>query len=683
MKYFWKNIPQYIRFVLVQACYLFLLTAFFRLVFYLFFFKTTITDTALIRKAWYLGLKFDLRLTLIMIIPLGLLVVITRNRFFTSGLLRRINFVYLFLVYLVLTVLYVLDLGHYAYLGLRLDPSITRFMASGERADNMRMVWQSYPVVRGVIGIGLFLFLLYRLQVYTYRRLALQPAATVKGWRYAGWVTALVILFGAGIYGNFAYFPLRWSQAMFTRDNGITSLALNPILYFTDNFSTKGDTYDIQKTREYYPYMAQYLRVDTPDAQLLNYERSYPGVDRPRSNIVLVMLESTGAAVTSMFNNPMQATPNMQMLADSGILFRNFYVPAVSTAKTVYGVTTGLPDITQVKTASRHPQMVDQRIIMDQFNGYEKYYLLGGNTNWANIRAVFTNNVDSIKIYEEGYFKAAKADVWGVSDYDLVTEASEIFKNAHQRKQPFVAFLQTADNHAPYTTTKGAGDFRKLTEQEIDMNKFKEAGFVTIDQFNALRYLDYNLGHLIRLAKEGGYLDNTIFVFFGDHNCILNPYHFMPYPEYELGSGGEHVPCIIYAPGRLKPQEVTRAGSLLDVYPTVANLAGVPHKNYTLGIDLLDTTYSNRYAFISYMKNLQWCTAVIGDQYMYELNTRSGKTALYDLKGDALKDVQQEHADTARALNNLTHGFYESTRYLMFNNKKGLSAMSATHLSKR
>jgi hypothetical protein len=53
----------------------------FRLIFYFFFFKSTITDSGIIAKAWYLGLKFDLRLTLLVIIPLGLLAVFSRNRF--------------------------------------------------------------------------------------------------------------------------------------------------------------------------------------------------------------------------------------------------------------------------------------------------------------------------------------------------------------------------------------------------------------------------------------------------------------------------------------------------------------------------------------------------------------------------------------------------------------------------
>ncbi|WP_142686178.1 LTA synthase family protein [Chitinophaga polysaccharea] len=672
MQYSWKNIPRYIRYVFVQTLYLFLLMVMFRAIFYLFFFKTTITEHAAILKAWNLGLRFDLRLALYLMIPILLLTLITRNKFFTSRTIRNINFTYFFLIYLLLTLLYILDLGHYDYLGQRLDPSVLRFLAKGERADNARMVWQSYPVVRGALGIFVFMFLVYRLQKTTWRKFAAQPVIHLRKWPFTGYVIGMVLLFAAGIYGNIAYFPLRWSQAMFTRDNGVTSLGLNPILYFASNFSVKGDTYNLEATKKYYPYVASYLKVDSTDANNLNYVRTVAGdSSKPRLNVVLVMLESTGAAITSMYGNPMQATPNMKRLADSGILFKNFYVPAISTAKTVFGVHTGLPDITAVKTASRHPKMLDQRIVMDQFKGYDKLYLLGGNTNWANIRAVFTNNVEGIRIYEEGMYKSGKADVWGISDYDLITEASGIFKEDNDKKQPFVAFLQLADNHPPYTTTSGAGDFKKVTEKDLDMKKFKQSGFVSVDQFNALRYEDYNVGHLIDMARKDGYLDNTIFVFFGDHNCVLNPYSFMPLPEYELSTGGVHVTAFMYSPGHLAPQTVTTPGSLLDVYPTVAKMVGMPYRNYTLGTDLFDSTrVNNKYVFMTYLRNQMPFYAMLGDRYLYEINMATNATALYDLKGDPLKNISARQADTAKSLDNLTRGFYESTRYLMFNNKK-------------
>ena len=670
MKYFWRNIPRYIRYVIVQSIFLFLFTVLFRLVFYFFFFKTTVPDPAAITKAWDLGLRFDMRLTLMVTAPLLIIALIWRNGFFTKKGIRRFVFIYLFIMYFVLIWMYIFDLGHYAYLGLRMDPSITRFLADGERGDNAIMLWETYPIVRAVLGVALFLFLISRLYKGYYRRLAAeQPVYLSKG-RFTTWTVAMVLAFAAGIYGNIAYFPLRWSQAMFSRDNGITSLGLNPVLYYVSNLSVQSDTYDIEKTKAYYPYMAKYLRVDNPDVDKLNFVRQIAGADKRKMNVVLVMLESTGASVTSMYGNPMQATPHMKQLADSGILFKHFYVPAISTARTVYGVTTGLPDISISKTASRHPQMVDQRVIMDQFTGYEKYYLLGGNTNWANVRAVFTNNVSGVKIFEEGYYKAPKADVWGVSDYDLINEANKIFKDASDRKQPFIAFLQLADNHPPYTTTAGAGDFKKVTENDIDMVKFKKSGFVSVDQFNALRYEDYNVGHLIDLAKQSGYLDNTIFIMFGDHNCTLNPYHFMPTPEYELASGGVHATCFIYSPSAVKPAVIDHPVSLVDVYPTMAKMVGMPVKNYTLGLDMLDSTYAGRYAFSIYAKNLQSCMAVIGERYQYEINMKTQESALYDLQGDPLKNVKSQQPDTAKALDHLTRAFYESTRYLMFNNKK-------------
>lgn len=670
MKSFWKSVPRYIRYVIVQVFCLFLFTVLFRLVFYFFFFKTAVQDKSAIAKAWDLGLRFDMRLTLIMIAPLLILALLFRNGFFARKWIRYFTFTYLFVVYFVFLWLYIVDLGNYAYLGLRMDPSITRFIDHGEMGETISTLW-NYPIVRVIIGISLFMYLMCRQFKGLYRRYAKESPVYLKAGRFTAFTVGVILLFAGGIYGNVAYFPLRWSQAMFSRDNGVTSLGLNPILYYVSNLSVQADTYDIEKTKQYYPHIANFLGVENPDVDNLKFVREIAGdAGKKKMNVVLVMLESTGACVTSMYGNPMQATPNMQRLADSGILFKRFYVPVISTARTVYGVTTGLPDVSTSKTASRHPQMVDQRVIMDQFKGYEKFYLLGGNTNWANIRAVFSNNVSGVKIYEEGMYNAPKADVWGISDYDLVNEADKLFKNANDKQQPFIAFLQLADNHAPFTTTPGAGDFKRVTEKDLDMNKFKKSGFISVDQFNALRYEDYNVGHLIDVAKKSGYLDNTIFIMFGDHNCTLNPYSFMPLPEYELGSGGVHATCFIYAPGLVKPKVVDYPVSLVDVYPTMAKLVGMDVKNYTMGRDMLDTTIQHRYSFSIIVKNMQSTMAVIGDRFQYEVNLHTQEPALFDTKGkDPLKNVVKEMPDTAKMLDNLARGIYEGTRYLMFNNK--------------
>jgi phosphoglycerol transferase MdoB-like AlkP superfamily enzyme len=634
-------------------------------------------DSHDILKAWYLGIKFDLRLALILLLPVFILLVLFRSRIFSKPVFRKILLTYFFVVELGLLILCVADLGFYDYLGRRIDPTVLRFINWQDAGTNTGMVWESYPVIRGLIGMIVVMFILYRLHRWLYRRFAIQTAARLtqnvpgKKRRFALPAIIVLILMAGGIYGNFAYYPLQWSQAMFTEDSGITALGLNPVLNFFSKIKFREDSFDLQATQKYYPFIAQYLGVERPDAAKLNFKRAFAeDTTRPKPNIVFVMLESTGAAVSSMFGNPMQPTPNMQLLSDSGVLFKNFYVPAHSTARTVYGLTTGIPDITEVETASRHPQMIDQRVIMNEFKGYEKYYLLGGNMNWANIRALFTNNVKGVQLFEESDFSEKKLDVWGISDYSLVHEANKVFLNAWKRKQPFVAFLQLADNHKPYSTTPGAGDFKPWTEKDIDMKKFKASGFVSLGQLNALRYEDYNVGQLIKLARASGYLKNTIFVCFGDHNCLLNPYHFMPFPEYEMGTGQVHVTAFIYSPHYFKPQRITEPASLLDLYATFARYTGMPFTNYTLGTDIFDSTRKKRYDFIWYRKNGQLCYGLMGSRFLYEMQEDNKATRLYDLKADPLKNVAMTYPDTAKYMDNLLNGFRESTWYLMFNNKK-------------
>jgi arylsulfatase A-like enzyme len=165
-------------------------------------------------------------------------------------------------------------------------------------------------------------------------------------------------------------------------------------------------------------------------------------------------------------------------------------------------------------------------------------------------------------------------------------------------------------------------------------------------------------------------MKNTIFVCFGDHNCLLGPYHFMPIPEYEMGTGQVHVTAFIYSPHYFKPQRIREPVSLLDMYPTFARYTGIPFNNYTLGNDIFDSTRKQRYDFIWYRRNSKLCYGLMGSRFLYEMEEDSKKTSLYDLQADPLKNVEENYPDTARYLNNLLHGFYESTWYLMFNNKK-------------
>ena len=150
--------------------------------------------------------------------------------------------------------------------------------------------------------------------------------------------------------------------------------------------------------------------MQNPDSLTLNYTREYRFADTPvrKPNVVVVICESFSAYMSSMYGNPLNTTPYFNSLCQQGVFFNRCFTPAFGTARGVWAVITGIPDVEQAKTASRNPLAVDQHTIINDFNGYEKFYFLGGSITWANIRGLLNNNIAGLQIFEEEQFRSKK-----------------------------------------------------------------------------------------------------------------------------------------------------------------------------------------------------------------------------------------------------------------------------------
>ena len=51
-------------------------------------------------------------------------------------------------------------------------------------------------------------------------------------------------------------------------------------------------------------------------------------------------------------------------------------LPAYGTARGVWAVVTGIPDVEYPNTASRNPAAVDQHTIINDYKGYDKFYFI-------------------------------------------------------------------------------------------------------------------------------------------------------------------------------------------------------------------------------------------------------------------------------------------------------------------
>ncbi len=662
-----QKIPNYIKYIVTNVILYLLLALIFRFIFYTFFLEIDNLNSSEIKKAILLGVRFDIKLAIISFFPLAILVLVTNYNFFKKKLYKNIARIYTVLTFLTLTLFYIFDLGYYEYLEIRLDAASLRFLSNLKIST--QVLFESYPVYKGLLGLLIICFLTYKLSGFIYRFHKTQHSNLKKPLKIAVFIATFLVL-SFGIYNSTTHYPLRWSEAFFSKNNKVNQFALNPVLYFFDSFAFRSVGVDLEKFKTYYPVIAEHL--DLPK-DTINFEKkiTFKEPYKNKPNVIFVMLESTGTAPMSYYGNPLNSTPKMDSIIKESVSFSKFYVHKPGTAGSVFASITGLPDIEDVKTASRNPMIIDQRIIFDQYKGYEKLYFIGGSANWANIRGVFQSNIKNLKIYEEGSFEEEnRADVWGIDDYDLFKESDKVLKDLNEKKQPFVAYIQTATNHMPFTVPEEKENFRPILEDEITEETLLKGGFRSLGQLNGIRYLDFNVAKFLERAKVSGYYDNSIFVFFGDHRGGMKELDFLNNNEDDLGIQVHHVPFFIHAPKYIAPKVVDKYAKLVDVFPTATSLAKINYSNFTLGRDLLDSTNNNNAAFVYIQSKGEKAVGVIKDEYYYEKTNISKKASLYSLKDRKIQDIKSSKPKITSKLDSLLSAYYHTTKYLYFNNKK-------------
>jgi phosphoglycerol transferase MdoB-like AlkP superfamily enzyme len=306
---------------------------------------------------------------------------------------------------------------------------------------------------------------------------------------------------------------------------------------------------------------------------------------------------------------------------------------------------------------------------MSAFNDYEKFYFLGGSANWANIRGLFSHNVEGLRIYEEGDYNSPRLDVWGISDLHLFEEANRILRNVNGK--PFFAFIHTSGAHRPYSIPDDNRNFRMAS---FDKGEIKKYGFSSLAEFNSFRFLDHSLGFFMRIAKKESYFKNTLFLILGD-NGVIGKAPNMPKAEEEFQLTNYHVPFVIYGPGLIRKGKVfDTIASQVDILPTLAGITGTPFLNTTLGRNLFDTRFnSQRYAFIQSKRGAVPEIGLLSDKFYLVMNADGTNKRLYPYYSETpMIDLGEQFPDQKREMSRLCRGLYETSKYLLYHNSPSL-----------
>lgn len=97
-------------------------------------------------------------------------------------------------------------------------------------------------------------------------------------------------------------------------------------------------------------------------------------------------------------------------------------------------------------------------------------------------------------------------------------------------------------------------------------------------------FVDAQIGRLLTALDEAGIADNTIVVVWGDHGWHLGEKAITG--KNTLWDRGTKVPLIFAGPGVKSGQRCAQPAELLDIYPTLIDLAGVPARDDLEGISL-------------------------------------------------------------------------------------------------
>lgn len=149
----------------------------------------------------------------------------------------------------------------------------------------------------------------------------------------------------------------------------------------------------------------------------------------------------------------------------------------------------------------------------------------------------------------------------------------------------------------------------------------------------SVSFVDAQIGKVLDALAASPYADNTIVVLFGDHGYHLGEK--LRWAKHSLWEEATKVPLMIRLPGQKKAARSDQAVGLIDLYPTLLQLCGLPANPLNEGLSLvplLQEPHSSeaRASITTYGRNNH---AIRTGRYRY-IHYEDGSEELYDHRND-------------------------------------------------
>ncbi len=372
-------------------------------------------------------------------------------------------------------------------------------------------------------------------------------------------------------------------------------------------------------------------RIQIVERPQVDLDRWIAGIDRSkirRLNVVVVLYESSQPSTLRSFGGKTLVMPALDALAEKSARFSMYaQAPQSNYAQpTILSSEYPLRDPVH-HTYPDHPGY--PRVLMYDILkklGWRTALISSQNEFWGNMHAFFdTGGLDyffhseSFKgatIPDEDPGFAAWAKNWGHSGKldDKITMDEAIRWIDRDSTQPFFVYINLQNSHFPYSTPD---DFpKRFQPYKIDFPYAfgnyppDKVNVVKNRWYNALSYVDSQIGRLVQHLKETKTLDHTLLLISADHGEAFYEHGFVCHAS-AIYNEAVRVPAVLYGPG-VEPGSYPALSQAVNVAPTVLGRLGLPPHPAFQGRDLLSGPPDpNRSAYIISQTPISHQTALV------------------------------------------------------------------------
>ncbi len=361
----------------------------------------------------------------------------------------------------------------------------------------------------------------------------------------------------------------------------------------------------------------------------------------PTPNILIVLLDCWRY---DMLNE--RVTPNLTRFSRESVVLKRHYSGGNATRFGVFSLLYGLYsyDWHAFLGERRSPVLLDEL----QRLGYDFKILSSTRLTYPEFRkTAFVHLADAIEDELPGTSGVTR-------DPEQVRRMLAWLAGREDQSRPFFGFMFFDAPHGRVYPPEFAR-FGKGEQTNYLVAGDAEVAAAKRDYMNALYFNDHLVGQLLDGLRKGGWLENTILVFTGDHGEEFREHGYFGHTS-AFTPEQTHVPFILHLPG-MGHREVAHITSHLDFVPTVMETLGYtnPPGDYSNGTSIFAADHPG------YAVSCGWAEcAVIDDSATLVFSMESYGSARAEVLGADYRPVADRSAvlaPRARRLVAVTRGF--------------------------